>query len=149
MSMGKNIFSLLIVIFAGVYLFSSLQFPFMKDSRPGAGFLPILIAVSLLALSIFDLIKSFNENKDSKLDRTFLKDFAMIAASIAIYIILFSVLGALIGTVIFTFIVLTFINKRKNLQNVLISLISSAVIFMFFEYLLDTNLPLGILEGLI
>jgi putative tricarboxylic transport membrane protein len=147
--MGKNIFSLLIVIFAGVYLFSSLQFPFMKDSRPGAGFLPILIAVSLLVLSLVDLIKSFKENKDSKLDRTFLKDFTLIAASIAIYIILFSVLGALIGTIIFTFMVLTLINKQKNLQNVMISFIATAVIYVFFEYLLDTNLPLGLLEGII
>lgn len=147
--MGKNIFSLLIVIFAGVYLFSSLQFPFMKDSRPGAGFLPILIAVGLLVLSLIDLIKSFKENKDSKLDGTFLKDFAMIVASIAIYILLFIFLGALIGTIVFTFIVLTMINKRKNLQNALISIIGPAVIYVFFEYLLDTNLPLGILEGFI
>nr|WP_309098389.1 tripartite tricarboxylate transporter TctB family protein [Fredinandcohnia onubensis] len=147
--MGKNIFSLLIVVFAGVYLFSSLQFPFMKDSRPGAGFLPILIAVGLLVLSLIDLIKSFKENKDSKMDRTFLKDFAMIVASIAIYILLFIFLGALIGTIVFTFIVLTLINKRKNLQNALISIIGPAVIYVFFEYLLDTNLPLGILEGII
>nr|WP_304214015.1 tripartite tricarboxylate transporter TctB family protein [Fredinandcohnia onubensis] len=147
--MGKNIFSLLIVIFAGVYLFSSLQFPFMKDSRPGAGFLPILIAVGLLVLSLIDLIKSFKENKDSKLDGTFLKDFAMIVASIAIYILLFIFLGALIGTIVFTFIVLTMINKRKNMQNAMISIIGPAVIYVFFEYLLDTNLPLGILEGFI
>ncbi|WP_189655209.1 tripartite tricarboxylate transporter TctB family protein [Bacillus sp. HNG] len=147
--MGKNIFSLLIVIFAGVYLILSLQFPFMKDSRPGAGFLPILISVGLLVLSLIDLVKSYKENKDSKLDRTYLKDFIMIASAIAIYIILLSVLGALIGTIIFTFIVLTLINKRKNLQNILISLIGSAVIYVFFEYLLGTNLPLGLFERFI
>lgn len=142
----KNLFSLLIVIFASYYLYSSLQFPFLKEGRPDSGFLPIIIAIALILLSIFDFAKGFKENKRDKMDQTYIKEFLIIVLVIGGYIAGFVYLGALLSTIVFTFVVLAVINKKRNVQNILISLICPVLIYSFFEFFLETNIPPGLLE---
>lgn len=145
----KNIFSVFLLVFSGIYLVMALNFPTFSKGIPSSGFLPQLIGIALVILTGFDLIKNYKLNNEEKVITTYLIEMVYIILLIMAYIFLFPILGALVSTILFTVPVLLLFNKNKFKQNLFIGLSVPVVIYVLFEVLLNTGLPSGIFENML
>lgn len=142
----KNIFSIFLLVVSAIYLSFALTFPLFSKGIPGSGFLPQAIGVLLVILTSYDLVKNFKDSKGERLITTNIKDFLYTILIITAYIYLFSILGALLSTILFTVAVFLLFNKGKLKQNLILGISIPVIIFVLFEVLLNTGLPLGIFE---
>jgi len=68
---------------------------------------------------------------------------ATVACMVLLYFV-FEPLGALVASVLFLGGVLTFVNRRRHLQNAILGVVVPLVLYVMFEVLLDTGLPEGL-----
>lgn len=114
-----------------------------------AGGVPKLISIAGIILSIIALVAkpkqrignaetedaSINENRGM----SFRKSFGMILAYLAAMLIL----GFLISTFAMMFTMALFLGYKNHKMNVLISLITTTVLYASFQYLFYVRLPIG------
>lgn len=150
----RIIFSIFLFLISASYFFYGFSYDFWNGSRPGAGFLPLIIGGLLTLLTAVNILlevrQSKLEGKAVGKDESFeLKDMLIVAAMILLYMAVFPWLGYLISTALFILLVLGFLNSKKWIQNILITVILLTVIYSVFDYFLNTGLPQGILEGIL
>lgn len=120
---------------------------FTKDGVPGNGFLPQMSGGMLVLLTGIDFFKHYLENQEEKMNFSHLKDLLVLIALCILYFILFGIMGALISTIFFTITFLLLFNKGKWKKNLAIGVLLPILVFIGFEYLLQSGLPSGIFEG--
>lgn len=147
----KSVFPLLFLLFSIVYTIMSFGFNFVTETgRPDAGFFPVLIGVLLIFFSGLSSYKSLREdlakkNKDSQM-KTYVKEMIWVILLAALFVLLLRYAGALVTMAVYIFASLFLFNRKKMLQNVLLSVILPTVIFLMFETWLNAGLPEGFLQ---
>lgn len=135
-----------IVVFAGAFG-TALTFPTpVLPGDPGAGFFPKLISIASLIFCVLLLTKRFlqikkpDQNQQPVLIDAGLGPFFIIAGSVTCLIVGMRYLGSELSFFLFLFVLLGLRTKRW-VWSLVISLISTAVIYVVFVALLNVHLP--------
>lgn len=139
-------FSLFFFLFSLAFTFMSFQFEFLTDSgRPDAGFFPIIIGILLIIFSGISCLKDLKHGTKAAEGNVYVREMAWIIGLIAALLLVLKYIGALISMIIFIFAVLFLFNREKMAQNLMLSILVPAIIFLLFDYWLNAGLPKGML----
>lgn len=152
-----------LLVLSIVMFISTFSIQALTDSRVGADFMPKIIAVLIAILSIFIIVNGFRrkdeivrdeqevsslENEvESKNDKSYLLVIISVALMF-IYLFLIPILGFLISTTAFLLIQMLLFSewKAKNIiLYLIISIITSTLIYYLFRNVFYVMLPSGIL----
>ena len=147
----KNLFSgIFLALFSGITIYLAFKLPLGNSAKPGPGLFPLLlgILIGLLALLFFLTTVRSNRGKPEFLDREMpVKKWKVfyLLGQLCVYAFLYRQLGFIISTWIFL-VSLKPIIKKKWIPLLLVSLLVSIAFFVFFDYFLKVELPMGILR---
>lgn len=85
------------------------------------------------------------ERKKREIPRDELLMLLAVFGIILVYIFLLELIGFVIMTILFIFFTTWFLGYKKLISNLAVSVTFSLVIYLLFSYLLQINLPAGIL----
>ena len=148
--MKERIVSLGILVFAMVYTAGAIALKVGTLAQPGAGQFPAAIALCLLAVSGYNVWRSFRETakKDEGHSWTDLAPVG-IAASLIVYPILLRTLNFLLPTFIVLFALFRLLRFKTVLFSFLTALVISLLSLVIFTGLLGVVLPSGDAEQFI
>ena len=159
MSRGDNIANLVTIalgIFVTYHSYHSLKLGILIS--PGAGFLPFLCGVALIALGIFWRIHSFlfktphhaacsqdpsvvaGAAKTPALPTPRVKLFMAFVTTLA-YACLFERIGFLLATLVFMLGWQMVVERQRWLKSIIITALCTAAMYTLFRYLLHVELP--------
>ena len=126
------------------YAFLTLDFH-TPDGQPGSGFFPIIIGIGLIVFTLINVILELKEKskEDNVITINYGKEIIWTIVALVIFAATLRPLGGLIAMILFVFIILFGFNKKRVLQNILISLIFPILVSELFK-LLNAGLPKGI-----
>lgn len=140
------------VAFSIIYSLSCLNTRVGKIENPGAGLIPWLIAFLLVLFTTINALKAFRRHEN---DRTIIKEEPRshsypavigIAGVILVYPLLLYTLKVMLTTFIAVFAMLRFLRYKTALNSLVISVVVSLTVFVFFALLLRVTFPAGPLE---
>ena len=135
-----------------IYLIEAFRLPlWTPGGNPGGGFLPVLLGIALIGLSLLYLMKTLKEGskniqKIEPLDYTiFVKPFFVIL-SLIIYLFLLPYLGFLLNSFIMIFFLLWILDpssasRMKRLKAGVVSSLVVVVFWLVFIQILQLQLP--------
>ncbi len=142
----------LALLLAIIYLIEAFRLPlWTAGGNPGGGFLPVVLGIALIALSLLFLVKTLKEgSKNSQeirpLDYTvFFKPFLVILA-LVVYLFLLPSLGFLLSSFILIFFLLWVLDpssatRRKVIWVGVVSSLVVAAFWLVFIQILQLQLP--------
>jgi len=150
---------------SGLFLFGLGLFLVFRSNRlsvwssgPDAGFLPFVLAIIIMGLSLLVIIKAFRlailtrgRKKDETLEKqgkdvvNFFKVLSYIMLML-FYGILLERVGFLITSSLFLFLMLKFTEKQNWKTTLLVGLTSIIISFLFFKHILGIPLPTGLIK---
>ncbi len=109
---------------------------------------PIWLAISILLLSIIDIIKSIFSKHKSTTDETEVFDNRSLISAVAciVYLIVMPYLGFVVSSGILCAIILKINKATSSLRAITYGLSLSVVIYLVFAVLMKVALPIGILN---
>lgn len=137
---------LFVILFSGVSVYLALNLPLGKAASPGPGLFPLILSITVGLLALPLLLGFSQSDQESKTrDIPSIKwKVIYLLGNLGLYAFLFRPLGFLISTSIFLIILKPIINKKWAL--VLPGAVFTSIgLFLFFNYLLRVELPMGIL----
>lgn len=133
-------------------LFLSSSMNAVIENDIGPGFLPKLVGIGFIVLSIFKLFFALKMNEEKKAtSKPMLGKGLLTILIFTLYVLSFKSIGFLISSIIYLFAEITVLkweggNITKGLKStIIISVIVPAVVYFFFTGILDLVLPAGIL----
>lgn len=147
----RDIICSIIFLITGVFLFQqSLGIVPIMEKDLGSGFMPKVIAVSLVATALLKLVlifvqKSSDSNKKEDTDN--LGGLLTIGA-LLLYVLTFEIIGFILSTTIYLFLQTTILSNEKNRKLGIFLAISVGVsigIYALFVYVINRPLPVGML----
>lgn len=146
----RNLISSIVLLVMGLAMMAeSMRLPFGSLRAPEVGFLPLILAILLIALSLIFLVQSIRRQKNEKevpLEMRFgnwvrigLALFALVASTL-----FFESLGYIINSFFLVAFLLCTVEPQKWWIAVGIALLSSFGSYILFVSLLGTTLPKGI-----
>jgi putative tricarboxylic transport membrane protein len=131
------------ILFGVVIIALSGDLPTGQLSMPGAGFMPMILAVLMIVFGAALVFRAKESKPFSEIDWGDLPHAAKVLAISAAAIALYTVLGFII-TLVLMMVALLLIIERKNLIHAAgYSILVVVVTYLTFEYLLKTPLPDG------
>jgi len=155
---GIFLFVLAFLIF--YFGWSFLAYKIRGESLPGPEFFPFTLAVVLIMLGVYYIIKSAVMIKMKKLPRdaaiafeekfTFegVKNIVAVVAAIVFFVPIIELLGFILGTIIVSSILMIILNV-KVLRSIIYSTILAVMIFLIFGTLFRIPLPEGIIMNIV
>ncbi len=140
--------SIIFILLAIGYLILSYQlspYPFVPVD---SDFVPKVLGFLLIALSIilfFNSNPKEQEEKKSNISRQDLWILLFVTALIILYISLLEIIGFVIVSMLFIFSCSWMLGYKNFKVNAIVSLLFPVTLFYIFNYLLQINLPSGIL----
>jgi len=137
----------------GIYIFAEAStFPAnMSATDPGAAYFPKMLAILLIALCLGLIVSSLLEkSKGEKLDIPPQAWHLIIAfGGLLVYCLLFKPLGFILDTLWFVFGMQYLLKERNWIKMAIVSVATTAIIYVVFSMLLYVNLPAGVLSGIL
>jgi len=142
------------IAIAAYVLYTVSSYPQVKGNDVGVGFFPKMLAILLIILCacmIFHAVRGTSPHKDVQVNLITpgTKRAAVALLICALYCIFFKLLGFVIDTALFMFSMMFLLKSRNWMQMTLVSLGVSIGVYVLFGYVLNTNLPAGLLAGLL
>ncbi|MBP1156949.1 MULTISPECIES: tripartite tricarboxylate transporter TctB family protein [unclassified Paenibacillus] len=109
------------------------------NKGPGGGFLPFVIGMLTVILSLFEIFK--NEPSDAKIEK---KHVIPVIATL-VMIAVFEVFGMILTFGLFVIAWMTFLEKYPIRQAAMIGISTTAVVYFIFKYFLQVPFPTGFL----
>ena len=104
---------------------------------------PLFISIMLCILSISLLLGGFSSIKEEKKSKGDIKTFSLFLIECTIYLLILRYLGFLISTMLLLGAVVHLLGERKWWKIVLISVVTSLIIYFLFGVYLGVMLPKG------
>jgi len=144
--MKDTLSGIFLILFSVVTIYLAFKLPMWKMGRPGPGFFPFIISVIVGSLAILLVLRTLRSKRDSEIEEIGTARWKVfyLLGNLFLYAFLFLPFGFLISTWIFL-IALKPIVKKRWITVILGSLFISLSFFLFFNYLLKVELPMGIL----
>jgi putative tricarboxylic transport membrane protein len=137
----------LVVFCLGIYiLFQDRKLSFGNLRAPGPGFFPAVIAIALMALSLFLIIPG-EKDRDGKsfFSLRFTRGMVTAFGTLVLYFLTLEYLGFLIAGFLFMMFLFAMISAMKWYRAMVWSLISIGLTYLTFGVLLRIPLPQGVL----
>ena len=132
------------VIFGVLVIALSGDLPFGQLSMPGAGFLPLILAVLLVLFGIMLVVRAGESRPFAQVGWGDAKHAAMVVGISAVAIGLFLWLGFLVTNVLLIFGLLFIIERRNPLRAAIYSLAVAGTTYVLFVYVLKTPVEPGL-----
>lgn len=131
------------------YLYSAFQMDIGTVNEPNTGFIPVILGVITLIVSLLLLILTYKD-ADEKMFENIARQDKLRLLGYIIITIAFVPVFEMLGTIVAIFLLIFSLNKISGakgwLSPVLLALVSAIIVFMVFYMGLDVPLPQGILE---
>jgi len=141
--------SIVLFLFALLYLFLSYQLPNFEYALIDSDILPKGLGFLLIVLSIILFIQNKEESEAEKIKRQIKKeDLILLIATIVsllAYVTLFEILGFVVTTVLFLVITMRMYGYSNWKISMVVSITFTCVLYFSFNYILKIYLPQGIL----
>lgn len=143
----ETIGSFILVLFALLMCYLSLNLSLWGDDGPGNGLFPFMsgLVLGLCGLFLFakELLKTRTINESNEIDKrkVLLYIFALLA-----YAILFKWLGFLLTTFFYILLMLKILEKGTWRSSLIISSLVTVILCLIFYVVMDIPLPFGILK---
>lgn len=151
----KDFASGLALLGVGLFLaLQSIRLPLWGVSGPEAGFYPLTIAVIIVSLSLFLVLKSGvftgprGEEKPAPqgMDQIHLHKVFAYLVLVLLYGILIEKVGFLITSAFLLFLILKFVERQGWKATLLVGVTSILISYLLFVYFLQVPLPRGFLQ---
>ena len=147
MKKGEVIFFAALSAVCALYLVLSTRMPMGSIQEPGSGFLPVILGISGLLISIGLLFKAIFEKDFHEVGAITKSGFLKFMGYI-ISIIIYSMLSIWVNTYIAIFVLMLCLTKISGLQKWLfpltLSILCSVISYLLFELALGVPLPKGL-----
>lgn len=149
----KDYICSLLFLFTGIFVFvNSINIVPLMGKDLGSGFMPKVIGVSLVVISLIKLVLVFYNSKNYK-EETKKEDIdskgGLLTIGISLfYVVTFELLGFITSTIIYLFFQMIILSNEKNRNLKLFGVISigfSVFLYVLFVYVINRPLPIGIL----
>ncbi|MFD0944200.1 tripartite tricarboxylate transporter TctB family protein [Savagea faecisuis] len=141
--------SIVLFLFALLYLFLSYQLPNFEYALIDSDILPKGLGFLLIVLSIILFIQNKEESEAEKIKRQIKKeDLILLIATIVsllAYVTLFEILGFVVTTILFLVITMRMYGYSNWKISMVVSITFTFVLYFSFNYILKIYLPQGIL----
>ena len=142
------IISIILIAFIGFYAFLTINLPARNlPNTLGSDFMPWILVICLSLLSILLLLKAIFGRTVEKGDSTIsLKEglgVLFLTAIIFVYVKAISLFGFIIITPIFIAVLMLFTGSRKWKEVVIVSIVATFGIYLFFQKIFQVLLPTG------
>lgn len=123
------------------YLFFANQLTFGTLKLPKSGFLPILVGITAVIVSLLLLLNQFQSRKNSIQDKVDWTKFIFLIIGLLFYIIIFNILGYFTATFIFLFYLFKIADTSGWIIPFMMAAASSTLFHLIFKYYLAVTLP--------
>jgi putative tricarboxylic transport membrane protein len=143
------IVSAIFVLFAVGCIAASLQLPLGTPLEPMPGFLPLIVSLFLLFVSLAQLAYAFRTvgNSRAVLGEQW-KQPASVVVGLLVYSAALDYLGYIIATTGLSLLIIRIFEPQAWLRPLIIAIAVSVFSYVLFDRLLEVNLPDGLLRGL-
>ncbi|HVN97012.1 MAG TPA: tripartite tricarboxylate transporter TctB family protein [Syntrophorhabdaceae bacterium] len=146
-----SVCNVVLIVFGAVVCMGSVRLGFGSFSDPGAGFMPILCSLFLIALSAFDLVFGVvshweTDRKDEEIWADI--DWGRLVTTVAMltmYTILLPLVGFCFPTVLLLLFLFRLIERRSWWRAALWAVVVTAAFYLGFGLALGAQLPKGVL----
>lgn len=152
----KDLLSSFCMLVVGLLLaFQSLRLSIWSQSGPEAGFFPLVVAVIIIGLSLYIIIKSLilirSKNKEKVLEAQEKKVVSVFKVSFYAILMLFygialEKVGFLITSTLFLILILKYVERQGWKITILVGSASIIVSYILFMYFLGVPLPRGLIK---
>jgi len=140
---GDHVAGAAFVVLGVLVIALSGDLPFGNLAMPGAGFMPILLAVLGIILGLTLLLRARESAPFSTIDWNDGRHAAMVLAIAAVAVALYETLGFAITMTLMMTGFLIIIERRNPLRATIFSVAVATVTLLLFEYVLQTPLAEG------
>jgi len=140
---GDHVAGAAFVVLGVLVIALSGDLPFGNLAMPGAGFMPILLAVLGIILGLTLLLRARESAPFSTIDWNDGRHAAMVLAIAAVAVALYEALGFAITMSLMMMGFLIIIERRNPLRATIFSVAVATVTLLLFEYVLQTPLAEG------
>ncbi|WP_201835444.1 tripartite tricarboxylate transporter TctB family protein [Microvirga zambiensis] len=147
---SELVMSAFFVLFAFGCIAASLQLPLGTPLEPMPGFIPLIVSLFLLFVSLAQFATAFRTAGNSKavLGEQW-KQPASIVVGLIVYSITLDFLGYIIATTGLSLLIIRIFEPQGWLRPLVIAIAVSVFSYVLFDRLLEVNLPDGLLRGLL
>jgi putative tricarboxylic transport membrane protein len=147
---GNVIASGLFIFFAVGCIVLSLRLPLGTPLEPMPGFVPLLVGIFLLCVSIVHLVYALR-GKDRAMDRMgeMWKRPAYVIAGLLAYSFVLDTAGYLIATTALSCLIIRIFEPDSWWKPLAIAVGASLASYLLFDLVLEVNLPHGFLKGIL
>lgn len=142
------------ILLGGYVVYTSAGFPEnLSAVDPGSAYFPTLMGFFMIALCLTLIVLSLM-GKGADINEVLqitpgIKRTGLGVMLFAAYCMFFRPLGFILDTILFCFICMLLLQNRKYIQMLIVSIITSVLIYFVFASLLGAKLPAGLLKGLL
>ncbi|MGF3104942.1 tripartite tricarboxylate transporter TctB family protein [Rossellomorea sp. DUT-2] len=144
-----RIISIILLVFAGIYLALSFQLPAFPYAIIDSDVLPKGLGFLLIILAVVLFFQAKDDTEEDRKRRYVKKEDVIILLSVLgallVYIFLLEPIGFLLSTILFLLVIPFVLGFKKKLTTVLVAFLFSGIMYYSFNYLLNITLPQGIL----
>ncbi|MEZ2127768.1 MULTISPECIES: tripartite tricarboxylate transporter TctB family protein [unclassified Sinorhizobium] len=151
MAKYANIFaSVAFILFAGACMAASLRLPLGTPLEPMPGFLPLIVSIFLLFVSLLQLAQTFRgmAKPVEPMGEHWMPPVVIIAG-LLIYSAALELVGYIVATTGLSFLIMRMFESRAWLKSIVIAASLSVLSYILFDRLLEVRLPPGLLKGLL
>lgn len=139
--MTEKIITSFFLLGSAAYLYFAGQLTFGSLQSPHSGFLPILVGIIALVVSLLLMFKQLQTKTSSSSNTVDWTKFIFILIGLLFYITVFNIIGYLTTTFIFLFYLFKIADTTGWLQPFAMAACSSTAFYFLFKYYLAVTLP--------
>lgn len=151
MRKADQITGIVMLVFSITVAYSSWQMPQRVEFGPGMGFLPFWLAVIMTVLSAWLFIDASVRKRKSAAPTgnpfpapRALLNVVLVIAGLGVYVAIIERAGFAVSTVLFIAFLLAVVQKERWFKTAVVSILSTAGLYVIFQILLEVKLPQNI-----
>jgi len=148
MRKAESVFSLVMTLLCGVYLYFVRRMDVGTFVEPGPGFMPAVVGIMAISASALIFLGSLKGKEGAKPKEEAAGEgkwrFAALVAAIVAFIPLFKILGSILSIFLIVFLLNKILGAKGWLQPLLLGLVFAGATWAVFVMALDVPLPMGI-----
>ena len=139
------------LLFSVLYLVAARTYPNLSTDYMlvSAAFFPTVVAIVMIVCSVVMLIKAIVKPEVraplSKKEKTAYTRGLLAILDCIVYALLFEPLGYIVSSTLALFVLMIIFGNRKWWLMALVSIVLSVLLYLLFYYVMQTNLPAGVL----
>lgn len=149
MTLSKRIFSVVFTVFCLIYTLLAMQLESGTITNPGPGFVPEVLGIVSLVLSVILTVTFFRqqlEEKKESSDKSGLLRLGLYILVCFSFLPLFRSLGALLSVWLLVFLLSKISGLKGWWRPLVLGLATSTVFYLLFAVALEVSLPHGIID---